>query len=213
MTTHTPCEQNPTSEAVAAQTTIEHSSCWHSAIKTAFALWLLATVVCGLAYPLLMTGIGQLLFPWQSNGSLLFDSQHRLRGSALLGQQFSTAGYFHGRPSASDYKSGAASNLAQSNPALVAEIRQRYAYWHQQRPDQPVPSQLVYASASGLDPEIDLSTALYQAPLVAAARQVPVADVEALVQQLAQHAGREEPIVNVLQLNMALDTAKLLSVR
>jgi potassium-transporting ATPase KdpC subunit len=180
----------------------------------------IATAVLGFGYPLVVTGVAQVLFPAQANGSLIY-SQGKLVGSALLGQSFTDAKgnplprYFQPRPSAAgagyDGASSGASNLGPSNPVLINEVAQRmraYRAFNHLAPDAPVPVDAVTASGSGLDPDISIQNALDQAPRVAAARHLPAARVLALLHQHttpAQWGFLSEPVVNVLQLNLALD--------
>jgi K+-transporting ATPase ATPase C chain len=183
-------------------------------LRPAIALLLLLTAITGLAYPFAVTGLAQLLFPKQANGSLILRNGKPI-GSALIGQSFTDPEYFWGRPSATapqPYNGTASggSNLGPSNPALTAVVKQRIAALRAADPgnDGPVPVDLVTASGSGLDPDISPAAALYQVNRVAQARGLPLAEVRALV---ARHTrGRQfgvlgEPRVNVLQLNLALD--------
>lgn len=188
-----------------------------SQLRPAIFLLLLLTVVCGVVYPLLTTGLAQWLFPWQANGSLL-KVEGEERGFALIGQAFSQPGEFWGRPSATGDKpynplASSGSNLAASNPALDKAVAERVAALRAANPQAngPVPVDLVTSSASGLDPEISPQAALWQAPRVAAARQLPLAKVDALVDSLTQRPLLPfigEPTVNVLQLNLALNDLK-----
>lgn len=184
-----------------------------SQLRPAILLLLLLTVISGVVYPLLTTGLAQGLFPAQANGSLL-EKQGVARGSALIGQSFTQPGYFWGRPSASGDRpynplASGGSNLAASNPALDKAIAERVAALRAANPQAPtaVPVELVTASASGLDPDISPDAARWQAPRIAASRQIPLAQVEALIDQqthrpLMPFLG--SPTVNVLQLNLAL---------
>lgn len=184
-----------------------------SQLRPAILLLLLLTVISGVVYPLLTTGLAQGLFPAQANGSLL-EKQGVARGSALIGQSFTQPGYFWGRPSASGDRpynplASGGSNLAASNPALDKAIAERVAALRAANPQAPtaVPVDLVTASASGLDPDISPDAARWQAPRIAASRQIPLAQVEALIDQqthrpLMPFLGN--PTVNVLQLNLAL---------
>lgn len=175
------------------------------------------TVACGILYPLVMTGIFQLCFPRQANGSLVY-ADGKLAGSALLAQQFTEDKYFWPRPSACTYGSSpsglvasSGSNLGPTSAQLQSNVQSNAktlrASLH--LPDNaPVPSGLVFASASGLDPEISPEAAFFQAPRVAAARGLPLAEVTALVHKFVQ--GPQwgflgEARVNVLLLNLALD--------
>ena len=183
-------------------------------LRNAAMLLLLLTAITGIAYPFAVTGIAQLAFPWQANGSLIVRDGKPI-GSALIGQQFTDPKYFWGRPSATTpqpYNGTASggSNLGPSNPALTDAVRQRITALRAADPgnDAPVPVDLVTASGSGLDPDISPAAALYQANRVAHARDLPPNEVRALVDRHTQ--GRQfgvlgEPRVNVLELNLALD--------
>ena len=186
-------------------------------LRPALVLFLLLTVLTGLLYPLLVTGLAQLLFPHQAAGSVLTRDGHMV-GSRLIGQSFSDPRYFWSRPSATTpqpYNGTAStgSNLGPLNPALLDAVRTRIAALHAADPDNhsPVPVDLVTASGSGLDPEVSVAAATYQAARVARARGLAPERVQALI---AQHTeGRllgvlGEPRVNVLELNLALDALK-----
>lgn len=177
-------------------------------LKPALLMLLWLTLLTGVAYPLLVTGVAQLAFPKQANGSLIM-SDGQVRGSALIGQPFSDPGYFWPRPSATapfSYNAGASSgsNLGPLNPALQESVRQRVAALGGGHP----PVDLVTASGSGLDPDISPAAAEFQIARVAAARGL---DEQVLRQLVQEHTkGRQlgflgEPRVNVLQLNFALD--------
>ena len=193
-------------------------------IRPAILMIVLFTLLTGLAYPLGMTGLGQLLFPHQANGSLV-EKDGKVIGSEIIGQNFTSAKYFHGRLSATsepDPKdstktisvpyaadNSAASNLGPTSKALVARVKGDVATLHAENPSAPVPVDLVTSSASGLDPDITPAAALFQVPRVAAARKLPQNAVRKLVEDHVD--GRllgllGEPHVNVLKLNMALDT-------
>ncbi|MBX9444714.1 potassium-transporting ATPase subunit KdpC [Dickeya chrysanthemi] len=185
-------------------------------IRSSLVLLLLMTLITGVGYPLLVTVLGQSLFPAQANGSLLY-RQGKPVGSSLIGQAFSRDGYFQGRPSAtsdSAYNTMASggSNLAVSNPALDKAVSQNVTAWHQRRGDSaPVPVELVTASASGLDPHISVQAARYQAGLVAKARGLSQDQVDQLINShtdTPMPAFIGAPIVNVVELNMALDKLK-----
>jgi K+-transporting ATPase ATPase C chain len=175
-------------------------------------LFLLMTLITGLVYPAAITAIAQLVFPWQANGSLIETEDGRLLGSELIGQGFDDARYFWSRPSAAGYNgaSSSGSNLGPTNPALLEAVRARVAALRAADPTNtnPVPVDLVTASASGLDPQISVAAAQYQSPRVARARNLDEARVERLVKQFTEDRSLEvfgEPRVNVLKLNLALD--------
>ncbi|MGM3174836.1 potassium-transporting ATPase subunit KdpC [Dickeya lacustris] len=182
-------------------------------LRSSLVLLLLMTLITGVAYPLLSTALGQLLFARQANGSLLYQ-EDKLVGSSLIGQAFSREGYFQGRPSATSdtpYNAMASggSNLAPSNPALDNTITQNVAAWHQRHGDDAaVPVELVTASASGLDPHISVAAARYQASRIAQVRGLSAQQVAALI---ASHTDTPwpgfigTPVVNVVELNLALD--------
>ncbi len=181
-------------------------------IRTAFLVILVFSLLLGVVYPLLLTGIGQVAFPWRTNGSLV-SAGGRVVGSELLGQAFSSARYFHGRPSTSDYDAMAsgASNLGPSNRAFLLVVQERVSQIRLENglpTGTPIPADLVLASASGLDPEISLEGALLQAGRVAAARGLDVALVRRVVEKMAVGpflGAFGERRVNVLRLNLALD--------
>lgn len=182
-----------------------------SPLRPALVLFTALTLICCVAYPFAMTGIGAVLFPQQVSGSLL-PGQH---GSLLIGQEFSSPQYFWGRLSATspmpyNAVNSGGSNNAPSNPALVDEVKGRIAALKaaDSGNQAPIPVDLVTSSASGLDPEISLAAAYYQVPRVAQARKRDAAAVHALIDKLAtpQVFGVfGEARVNVLLLNLALD--------
>lgn len=176
------------------------------------ALWftLLTTVIFGLGYPLAVTGLAQLFFPKQANGSMATTTA--ASGSVLIGQPFSSDAYFHPRPSAAgngyDPMSSTGSNLAPTNHQLTDRVTTDVAKLQAENPGIPVPIDLVTTSASGLDPDISPAAAQFQIPRVAKARKVAANDLQKLVD--AQTTQRQfgilgEPRVNVLELNRALD--------
>lgn len=183
-------------------------------LRPSLLLLLIFTLLTGIFYPLLTTGIGQLLFTQQSHGSLLYQDQ-RVIGSSLIGQSFTLPGYFWGRPSAtagSPYNPMASGgdNLAVSHPALEQAIRQRVQQLRQANPNQQgaIPVDLLTTSASGLDPDISVAAARYQALRVAASRHLPLEQVEQLITQYTDSAKPQflgTSVVNVLLLNQALD--------
>lgn len=186
-------------------------------IRPAVLMFLMLTILTGLVYPMTVTGLAQLLFPHQTNGSLIL-RDGKIIGSQLIGQYFDAPRYFWGRPSATapypyNAASSAGSNLGPTNPTLAEAVKTRIAALKAADPgnDRPIPVDLVTASGSGLDPHISPASAAYQVSRVARARGLQ----EDVVQQLVtQHTeGRQlgflgEPRVNVLLLNLALDELK-----
>jgi K+-transporting ATPase ATPase C chain len=184
-------------------------------LRPALLSLLLFTLITGGIYPALVTVLGQLLFPHQANGSLIVRDGKAV-GSELIGQPFADPAYFWGRPSATGpfpYNAAASSgsNLGPTNPALLEAIKGRIEALKQADPDNraPIPVDLVTTSASGLDPHISPAAAFYQVSRVAKARGLPVDQVQTLVTEHIE--GRQwgvfgEPRVNVLKLNLALDT-------
>jgi K+-transporting ATPase ATPase C chain len=185
-------------------------------LKSASLLFVALSILTGMVYPALVTGVAQTLFPQQAGGSLLAEDG-RVVGSRLIEQNFSDLQYFWGRPSATapmPYNGAASSgsNLGPLNPALVAAVKERIAALKASDPGQqaPIPVDLVTASASGLDPQISVAAALWQVPRIA--RQRKLAEDEVRQRVAEQTEGRQwglfgEPRVNVLALNLALDKA------
>jgi len=192
-------------------------------IRPAIMMIVVMTIITGVAYPLAMTGLAQLAFPYQANGSLI-EKNGTVIGSALIGQDFESDKYFHGRPSATsetDPKdptktiavpyaadNSAGSNLAPTSQALIDRVKDDAAKLQAENPDTPVPVDLVTTSASGLDPDITPAGAMFQVPRIAKARGLSPDRVGQLVN--ANTEGRflgvlGEPHVNVLKLNLALD--------
>ncbi len=180
-------------------------------LRPALTIFILLTVVTGVIYPLVVTGIAQLAFLHQANGSLIV-IDGKTYGSELIGQQFDDPKYFWGRLSAVNYDSSTSSgsNYGPMNPALIEAVQARIDALKAADPNNalPIPVDLVTASGSGLDPHVSVAAALYQVSRVATSRGVNEADVVALVNQYT--IGRQfgflgEPRVNVLLLNLALD--------
>jgi K+-transporting ATPase ATPase C chain len=183
-------------------------------IRPAVSLLALMTVLLGIVYPLVITGVAKVAFSRQAEGSLIYQNG-KLIGSTLIGQSFSDPKYFWGRPSATSPQpynglASSGSNLGPLNPALLDAVKANVKALHDADPDnrQPIPVDLVTASASGLDPEISPAGAHYQAARVARARNLPLAPVETLIK--THERGRlfgliGERRINVLELNLALD--------
>jgi potassium-transporting ATPase KdpC subunit len=189
----------------------------NSVLRPAVVLLILMTVITGVAYPLVVTGVARVLFPGQAAGSLIVKDGKPV-GSRLIGQPFSDPKYFWSRPSATSPQpynglSSGGSNLGPLNPALTDAVKARIAALQAADPSNhaPIPVDLVTASASGLDPDISLAAAYYQADRIARLRNLSPDRVRALI---AAHAkGRwlgviGQPRVNVLELNLALDSMK-----
>lgn len=192
-------------------------------IRPALSIVLLFTVVLGFIVPGIVTGLAQIVFPFQANGSLI-RVNGKVVGSALIGQNFTAAIYFHGRPSALtgtdakgqsipapyDASESGGSNLAPTSRQLINDVTARATAYRKLFGPGPVPADAVESSASGLDPDISLANAMRQAPAIAKARHVPMARLDDLVNRLAVHRflgfiGTDH--VNVLRLNLALDHA------
>ncbi|HND50338.1 MAG TPA: potassium-transporting ATPase subunit KdpC [Anaerolineales bacterium] len=180
-------------------------------LRPAISLLALLTIITGVIYPLIVTGLAQILFPHQANGSLIV-MDGKTYGSELIGQQFDDPKYFWGRPSAAGYNATASSgsNLGPMNPSLEEVVQARIDALNTADPNTPlpIPVDLVTASASGLDPHISVASALYQVRRVASARGLSEAEVTSLIEKYTE--GRQfgifgEPRVNVLSLNLALD--------
>jgi len=195
-------------------------------IRPAIVFVVALTLITGLAYPLVMTGIAEVIFPYQSQGSLI-EKDGKVIGSALVGQQFVDTRYFHGRPSATNAPdpkdptktvdapynaaNSGGSNLGPTSKALAERVAGAVDNLKKENPSARIPVDLVTTSGSGLDPDISPEAALFQVPRVAKARNLPEARVRALVE--SQTEGRSlgllgEPRVNVLKLNLALDDLK-----
>jgi len=193
-------------------------------LRPAFFMLLIFTVITGFIYPLAVTGIAQVVFPHQANGSIITTKDGKAVGSELIGQQFDAPKYFWGRISATStfaynafnaeaLTGSSGSNYGPLNPALLDMVQARIDALKAADPDNtlPIPVDLVTASGSGLDPHISIAAALYQVHRVAAAHGLDEAQVKSLVDQYTE--GRQfgflgEPTVNVLELNLALDELK-----
>ncbi|MDP9564748.1 UNVERIFIED_ORG: K+-transporting ATPase ATPase C chain [Kosakonia oryzae] len=186
-------------------------------LRPAFLLLLLFTLITGGIYPLVTTALGQWWFNAQANGSLIREGD-TVRGSRLLGQDFTAPVYFHGRPSATadapyNPMASGGSNLAGSNPELDKEVAARVAQLRAENPqaDTHVPVELITTSASGLDGQLSPAATTWQIPRVAQARHLPVTEVEKMVAEhtttpLVNFIG--QPVVNIVELNLALDALK-----
>lgn len=182
-------------------------------LKISLLMLSILSVITGLLYPVLITILAQTFFHWKANGSLI-QQQDKIVGSLLIGQEFHSAKYFWGRPSATkgaSYNTMASggSNLAPSNPELMKLIEKRVTILRQANPDanMSIPTTLVTASASGLDPDINIHAAYYQAPRVARARKANLDVIKQLISQQSKGGllFSEQAYVNVLQLNLMLD--------
>lgn len=178
---------------------------------TAFLMTIATTILLGIIYPLVMTGLAQIFFKDKANGQIITRNGEAI-GSRIIAQPFTSAKYFHPRPSAAgngyDAANSGGTNFAPTNQKLIDRVRADAATLHQENPAQPVPVDLLTTSASGLDPEISPAAAEFQVPRVAHERGLPESTVRDLVQK--NTAQRDlgllgEPRVNVLELNLALD--------
>lgn len=180
---------------------------------TAVLMTIVTTVLLGLIYPLVVTGLAQVIFPAQANGSLIKRADGTVIGSRLIGQPFSSPGYFRSRPSvagANGYDAGASSgsNLGPTNQKLIDRVKANVERLQAENPGKPVPIDLVTTSGSGLDPHLSPAAAEFQIPRVARERGISEEELRGIV---ARHSvGRQfgflgEPTVNVLELNLDLD--------
>ena len=178
-------------------------------LVTAVLMTVATTILLGIIYPLVVTGLAQVLFHDKANGQLI-EANGKIIGSRIIGQGFSGPGYFHSRPSAVNYDAANSngSQLGPTNKKLIDRVQGDVTTLHAENPDVPVPVDLVTTSASGLDPDITPAAAQFQVHRVAEARKVLEADTRRLVEEHTE--GRiwgllGEPRVNVLELNLALD--------
>ena len=196
-------------------------------IRPAIMLVVLLTLITGLLYPLAITGIAGAIFPYQAQGSII-ERDGKVIGSTLIGQEFTSERYFHGRPSATvapdpadsaktvpapyNAANSGGSNLGPTNKALIERVQSDVDKLRQENPSAPIPVDLVTTTAGGLDPHISPAAALFQVPRIAKARNMPEEQLQRLVEEHTE--GRfvgllGEPRVNVLALNLALDRAAI----
>jgi potassium-transporting ATPase KdpC subunit len=206
-----PSTAAPAAPSAPAETAKSETSSLVANLRTAVMITFATTVIFGLLYPLAVTGVAQIFFPHQANGSLISKS-NQIVGSELIGQTFSGPGYFHSRPSAAgtgyDASQSSGSNLAPTNHQLIDRIKADAARLHAENPNMPIPIDLLTASGSGLDPEISPAAAEFQIPRIVRERNVSESDVRQLIAKhtLARQFGfLGEPRVRVLELNLDLD--------
>ena len=178
-----------------------------TSLKKATLLFGVLFIITGLVYPLAVTLISELVFPSQAHGSLIVDNNNRVIGSMLIGQNFNAPQYFQSRPLASGYdaSSSGGSNLGPTNPVLLELVANRTSALREAGITGAIPSDLVMASASGVDPHISLESALVQVPAVAKARNLPEEELKTIVLSESVDSPFSGAYVNVLSLNRALD--------
>jgi potassium-transporting ATPase KdpC subunit len=181
-------------------------------LKVSIIMTILTTILLGVVYPFLVTGLAQMIFPWQANGDLIM-MNGKIVGSSLIGQPFSSPGYFRSRPSAAgtgyDAGNSGGSNLGPTNKMLVDRVTGDVQKAQAENTNMPVPMDLVTTSGSGLDPHISPEAAEFQIPRIAKERKISEDEIQALINKHSE--GRQlgflgEPRVNVLELNLDLDT-------
>jgi len=180
---------------------------------TAILMTIVTTVLLGLVYPLMVTGLAQVIFPDQANGQLIRRADGTVIGSRLIGQPFSSPGYFRSRPSAANYDAAASSgsNLGPTNQKLIDRVKADVEKLQAENPGKPVPIDLVTTSGSGLDPHLSPAAAEFQVPRVARERGMSETDVREVVAahtESRQFGFLGEARVNVLELNLDLDNRK-----
>lgn len=180
-------------------------------LVSAVLMFVVATVIFGVIYPLAVTGLAQVFFPEKANGSLIKNDKNEIIGSKLIGQQFSGAGYFHSRPSAAgngyDASASSGSNLGPTNKKLIDRIYSDAEKLQSDNPNQTIPVDLVTTSASGLDPHISLASLEFQIPRVAKERNLSKTEVRKIAEKFIEDGDFGffgEPRVNVLMLNLEL---------
>lgn len=185
-------------------------------LVTAVLMTLVTTLLLGLAYPLVVTGLAQVIFPDKANGQLIRNADGAVVGSRLIGQPFSSPGYFRSRPSAAgangyDASASSGSNLGQANQKLIDRVKAEVEKLQAENPGKPVPVDLVTTSGSGLDPHISPAAAEFQVPRVARERGISEDELRRIVvihTENRQFGFLGEPRVNVLELNLDLDNRK-----
>lgn len=182
-------------------------------LKNAVMVFAVFTLLLGVVYPLTVTAVAQIVFPHQANGNLIIENG-TIVGSELIGQNFTGPQYFHGRPSVIDYNSSTSSgsNLGPTNQKLIDEVNQRINEIKEEdglNSSAILPSDIVFASASGLEPYISLDSAMIQVPRIARARGISEAEVIRIINENEEHPiGSSTMVVNVLKLNLALNKLK-----